>query len=66
MRIVYERLFNLGNYENERIIVEDQVREGETPRECYLRVRAELYAMARRADPQGPEEEPEPAPEDIF
>ena len=51
MKIIYARLFNLGNYENERIEVEDEVLAGETTQETYRRLRAEVYAMAGRADP---------------
>src|SRR5690606_41491452 len=62
MKVQYERLFNLGNYENEKIIVEDEVRPGETPGETYTRLRAELFAMAGRADPRAPKPAPAPAP----
>lgn len=54
MRVTYERLFNLGNYNNERIALEDDVQPGETPQEAYQRVRAAVYAMAGRPDPAAP------------
>lgn len=72
MKITYERLFNLGNYNNERIAVEDDVRPDETPEQAYQRLRAELYTMAGRLDPAQPKpvEIPpvirEPSPLDDF
>lgn len=53
MRVTYERLFNLGNYNNERIALEDEVQPGETAFDAYWRLRAELYAMADHPDPVG-------------
>ena len=55
MNITYARLINLGNYENERIEVEDEVRADETPVQAYARIRAEAWAMIGRRDPTLPE-----------
>lgn len=49
--VTYERLFNLGNFNNERISLTDEVRPDETPLGAYLRVRAEVYQMAKQRDP---------------
>jgi hypothetical protein len=54
MRVSYERLINLGNYNNERIALEDDVQPGETPTEAYQRLRALVYEMAGQADPRAP------------
>lgn len=58
MKIVYARLFNLGNYENERVEVEDEVLPGESPHSAYVRIRALVYACAGQRDPLA-------APEDL-
>lgn len=58
MRVTYERLFNLGNYNNERLAVEDDVLPGETPEEAYRRVRGLVYAMLGRPDPAAPKPAP--------
>jgi hypothetical protein len=57
MKVTYERLFNLGNYNNERIALEDDVRDGETPEEAYQRLRSTVYAMAGKPDPAQPKVE---------
>lgn len=54
MKVTYERLFNLGNYNNERIALEDDVQPGETPLEAYQRLRYTVYAMAGKPDPAEP------------
>jgi hypothetical protein len=38
VKINYARLYNLGNYENERIEVEDEVGPDETPAEVLRRL----------------------------
>lgn len=58
MKIVYERLFNLGNYSNERIAVEDETRPDETPVQAYDRLRALVYEMAEERDPAAPKRKP--------
>lgn len=54
MKVSYERLINLGNYNNERIALEDDVQPGETPQEAYQRLRALVYEMAGQPDPKAP------------
>lgn len=49
--ISYERLFNLGNFNNERIALTDEVRPDETPIQAYRRVRTAVYEMAGVPDP---------------
>lgn len=62
MRVTYERLFNLGNFNNERIALEDDVQPGETPIEAYQRLRATVYAMVGKPDPAAPRPNPVPMP----
>lgn len=52
MKVSYERLFNLGNYNNERIVLEDDVQPEESPHEAYQRLRALVYEMAELPDPK--------------
>lgn len=51
MRVTYEKLFNLGNYENERIGIEDELGDGENYETTYLRLRLIVHELGRRADP---------------
>lgn len=64
MKVSYERLWNLGNFNNERIVLEDHVQPGETPEEAYQRIRALVYAMAGQPDPNAPKVPLQPAPAD--
>lgn len=57
MKVTYERLFNLGNYNNERIALEDDVQDGETPQEAYQRLRTAVYQMAGKPDPAAARDE---------
>jgi hypothetical protein len=52
MRVSYERLINLGNYNNERIALEDDVQPDETPEQAYQRLRGLVYAMSGLVDPR--------------
>lgn len=66
MKVQYERLFNLGNYNNERISLEDDVQADETPEACYQRLRALVFAMADQVDPKAPKVQLNPTkPDDI-
>lgn len=47
MNIRYGRVFNLGNYETERIEVEDEVREGESMEDAIRRLRKKVIDEAR-------------------
>ena len=58
MKVQYERLFNLGNYNNERIALEDEVGPDETPEAAYQRLRALVYTMAGQTDPRAPKPAP--------
>ena len=51
MKIAYERLVNLGNYNNERVSLEDDVRPGESPEEAYARLRALAHRLLMIRDP---------------
>jgi hypothetical protein len=52
MRLVrYARLVNLGNYENERVELEDTVQPEETFEAAYLRLRLEVHRLAGLSDP---------------
>jgi hypothetical protein len=62
VRVTYERLFNLGNYNNERIALEDEVGSDETPLEAYQRLRAAVYEMAGKPDPAAPKPTPAALP----
>jgi hypothetical protein len=64
MKVQYERLFNLMNYNNERIALEDDVQPDETPEECYQRIRALVYAMAGQVDPKAPKVQLNPVQDD--
>lgn len=48
-KVGYARLFNLGNYENERIELEDEVRPDETNEAAYDRVRQWVEAQGAGA-----------------
>jgi hypothetical protein len=48
-RVRYGRLFNLGNYENERIDVEVVVEPGETHAQAFTRAKAEVDGLASLA-----------------
>ena len=50
MNIRYGRVFNLGNYETERIEVEDEVREGETFENAIQRLRKKVAQSAANCD----------------
>jgi hypothetical protein len=50
MNIRYGRVFNLGNYETERIEVEDEVREGETFEDAIRRLRKNVTEDARSVE----------------
>lgn len=65
MKISYARLFNLGNYENERIEIEDEVLPNETPKQAYHRIRAELFASVGRKDPEAPPDSQQAGEEEI-
>jgi hypothetical protein len=65
MKVTYERLWNLGNYNNERIALEDDVQPNETPEAAYQRVRATVYAMAGKTDPAAPRVELAPTPGEV-
>ena len=54
MQITYERLFNLGNFNNERIGITDDVRPDETPEQAYQRLRTLVYELAQERDPKAP------------
>jgi hypothetical protein len=58
MRVSYERLINLGNYNNERIALEDDVQPGETPEQACQRLRALVYAISGLVDPRAPKVDP--------
>jgi hypothetical protein len=51
MQVTYERLFNLGNFNNERISLTDDVQPDETPEQAYARLRTLVYRMAGQIDP---------------
>lgn len=42
--VEYAKVFNLGNYENERIFFSDEVQPGETPGEAFERVKGWVLA----------------------
>lgn len=48
MNIRYGRVFNLGNYETERIEVQDEVRDGESFEEAIRRLRKKVIEDATR------------------
>lgn len=48
--VTYARLFNLGNYENERIELSDEVGPDETLEQAYARVMAWVYAQKEISD----------------
>ncbi len=54
MKITYERLVNLGNFNNERLSLEDDVQPGETPTETYWRLRNLAYNLLEITDPKAP------------
>jgi hypothetical protein len=54
MQVTYERLFNLGNFNNERISITDDVQPDETPEQAYARLRALVYELAQERDPKAP------------
>lgn len=64
MLITYARLYNLGNYENERIEVADEVGPDESPEETLRRLvawvakEAEELRQARRRPRPEPTDEP--------
>lgn len=58
MKITYERLVNLGNFNNERLSLEDDVQPGETTEAAYQRVRAQVYALLGMPDPKAPRPSP--------
>ena len=64
MKITYERLVNLGNYNNERVALEDDVQPDETPEQAYARVRRLVYQMLNKPDPNPPFGHLAPAPSD--
>ncbi len=51
MRVTYERLVNLGNYNNERLGLEDEVQPDETPEQTYARLRTLAHKLLRIRDP---------------
>lgn len=63
MKINYARLYNLGNYENERIEVEDEVRPDETPAETLQRLAD--WVAAQGEELRQSRRRPRPAPDDI-
>lgn len=54
MKVSYERLVNLGNYNNERIALEDDVQPDETPEQTYQRLRALAHNFLGVPDPKAP------------
>lgn len=52
--VTYTRLWNLGNFENEKIEITDETQPGETVDAAYLRVRAWVYEAAGVRDPMAP------------
>lgn len=50
MKITYARLYNLGNYENERFEVEDEVSENETAGYTSQRLRDLVEELKKNAD----------------
>lgn len=58
MKITYERLVNLGNYNNERLSLEDDVAPGETPEQAYQRLRALTHDLLGVPDPKAPRPSP--------
>ena len=54
MKITYERLVNLGNFNNERLSLEDDVQPGETPEAAYQRIRATVHGLLGITDPSRP------------
>ena len=54
MKVTYERLWNLGNYHNERVTLEDDVQPDETPEQAYARIRRLVYKMLNKPDPNPP------------
>jgi hypothetical protein len=58
VKVSYERLVNLGNYNNERIALEDDVQPDETPEQAYQRLRALVHQMAGVVDPKAPKPAP--------
>lgn len=50
MKVSYARLVNLGNYENERIELTDDVHPDETPDQAYARVRAWVFEQIKLSD----------------
>lgn len=47
----YAKLVNLGNYENERLELEDYPRPEETPEQAYLRIRGWVHEQLGKEDP---------------
>lgn len=60
MRVTYERLVNLGNYNNERLSLEDDVAPGETPEQAYQRLCALVHNFLGVPDPRAPKSAPSP------
>lgn len=58
MKVTYERLVNLGNYNNERLSLEDDVQPGETPEAAYQRIRATVHELLGIVDPKAPKPAP--------
>lgn len=56
MRVLYRRLFNLGNYENETFEVDDLVADGESPEDTARRLRLIVSGMAENAARERDEE----------
>jgi hypothetical protein len=52
VKVTYERLVNLGNYNNERLSLEDDVQPGETPEQAYQRLRATVHGLLGVPDPK--------------
>lgn len=46
-KVVYHALFNLGDYENEKIELSAQLEEGETPEEVVPKLRERVTALAQ-------------------
>lgn len=63
MKINYARLYNLGNYENERIEVEDESGPDETPEDTLRRLAAWVHtnAEALRQERSAAQRRPRPA-----
>jgi hypothetical protein len=66
MKVNYARLYNLGNYENERIEVEDDVRPDETPGDTLKRLAAWVAIHAEELRQERRRPRPEPAADIPF